>query len=259
MFYTDRLLGQTVGQDLKILCMLSGCSWVKVKMKIQSQRCWGRGHLEKKRDDVKRKICFNASGVMNLLVPRAAGKGHLGNSLLCPHRVRGLLSCGSCRQPRALPGCGAQLHVEPLLGTARGCLRGQILSWRDSNPFTFQGTQSDKCEYKSTAKPTDSCPVCQCYRVYTGVHDKFKCCSANEAGIWFQISCTLHLINNILGQKKMNYSKSKNSRYSMEFFLIRLIFFNSCSVLILCEMLDLQKRGVCMVGILPYNHCSFMV
>lgn len=45
------------------------------------------------------------------------------------------------------------------------------------------GNTSNKCEYKSTAKPTDSCPVCQCYRVYTGVHDKFKCCSANEAGI----------------------------------------------------------------------------
>lgn len=157
-----------------------------------------------KRDDVKWKTCCNSSGVMNLLVPHAAGEGHLDNSLLCPHHVRGLLSCGSCKQPRAFPGCGHKApretsaglpgHSPGLPGRANALLKGLKC-------VHVSGNTSNKCEYKSAAKPTDSCPVCQCYTVNTEVHDKFKCCSANKAGIWFQIHCTLHLIKVFWGKK----------------------------------------------------------
>lgn len=97
---------------------------------------------------------------------------------------------------RAAPETSAGLpgHCPGLPGRANSLLEGLKCGH-------VSGNTPDKCEYKSTANPTDSCPVCQCYRVYTGGQDKFKCCSANEAGIWFQISCTLHLVNNILGQK----------------------------------------------------------
>lgn len=62
--------------------------------------------------------------VMNFFVPCAAGKGHLGNSLLCPHHVRGLLS----QTAQSIPWLrGTELPVKPLLG----CLEKQMLSWRD--------------------------------------------------------------------------------------------------------------------------------
>lgn len=108
------------------------------------------------------------------------------HSLAVGHRAPPETSSG-------LPG-----HSPGLPGRAIALLKGL-------KRVHVSGSTSNKCEYKSTANPTDSCPVCQCDRVYTEVHDKFKCCSANEAGIWFQISCTLHLINYIFWEKKMNY------------------------------------------------------
>lgn len=112
----------------------------------------------------------------------AAGRGHLGNSLLCPHHVRGLLSCGSCKQPRAFPGCGHRAPVKPLLGFL-GTAWGSRALLKGLKCVHVSGNTSNKCEYQSAAKATDSCPVCQCCRVNTEVHDKFKCCSANKAGL----------------------------------------------------------------------------